>query len=123
MTVATSEYGMQYNSRNTQVIARAQVVSDDKWETVPIQTLPAGTPLNAHFETVERRHVDRVAEGEVPPRENYPIRLWRDGGGELYVVDGHVRAAIYYTLRKPMSVRIMDEQSLAELGDDEDEEV
>lgn len=72
------------------------------------------------METVERRHVHRVANVDVPLRENCPTRLWRDGNGELYVVDGHVRTAIYYTLEKPMPVRIVDEQSLAELGDDEE---
>ena len=120
MTVSTSEYGMHYDARNAKVIARAQVVSDEKWEALPIQTLPAGTPLHAHLETVERQDVDRVANGNVPLREKCPTQLWRDGDGELYVVDGHVRTAIYYTLDKPMPVRIMDEKSLAELGDDEE---
>ena len=117
MTVGTGDYGMHYHARNAKVIARAQVVSEGKWETLPTTTLPARTPLNAYVETVERRTVDQVASGAVPLRD-YPAKLWKDGSGTLYIVDGHTRTAIYYTLDKPMPVRIMDEKSLAELGDD-----
>ncbi|TXH09702.1 MAG: hypothetical protein E6R02_08215 [Gammaproteobacteria bacterium] len=116
MTIDTDDYGMHYDARNAKVVARAQAVSEDKWNKLPVRTLPARTPLNACVETVERRHVEKVVTGAVPLRENYPTRLWKDGGGRLYIVDGHTRTAMYYALDKPMPVLIMDEESLAELG-------
>lgn len=116
MTVSTSAYGMHYDAVNSNVIARAKAVSDDKWKTLPIETLPARTPLNACVETVDLCIVEMVARGDVPIRQNYESKLWRDGSGKLYIVDGHTRAAIYYQLNKPMPARIMDEESLAQLG-------
>jgi hypothetical protein len=117
-TVPTSDYGMHYDAGNRNVIAQAQAVGADIWDTLPISTLPARTPLNACVETLESRWVDRVVSGSVPLRENHPTFLWKDGSGKLYIVDGHARTAIFYALDKPMPVRIMDEKSLAELGDD-----
>lgn len=115
MTVSTSAYGMHYDAGNSKVIARAKAVSEDKWTTLPIQTLPARPPLNACVETVERRHVDKVADEDFEFRKDYVTQLWEDGSGKLYIVDGHTRAAMYYVLNRPMPVRIMDEKSLAEL--------
>lgn len=111
-----SKYGMHYDAANADIIARAQAVSDDKWETLPVTKLSERTPLNASYETVLRRHVDRVVSGDVPLRENYPTKLWEDDDGNLYIVDGHARTAIHYELNIPMLVRIMNEKSLAELG-------
>ena len=120
MTVATGAYGMLYDAGNAKVIARAKAVSDDKWNTLDIITLPARTPLNAWAETVLLCHVEKVVGGAEPFRENYVMKLWKDGGGKLYIVKGHTRAAMYYALDKPMPVRIMDEKSLAERGGGDD---
>lgn len=116
MNVSTSAYGMHYDAGNSSVIEGAKAVGECKWATLPIETLPARTPLNACWETVELSTVKKVVSGEVEPRENYPLKLWRDGSGKLYIVDGHTRTAIYYELKKPMQVRIMDEKSLSKLS-------
>lgn len=120
MTVSTSAYGMHYDADNSKVIARAMTVSDDKWKTLPIETLPARTPLNACVGTIDFCIVEKVASRDVRIRENYETKLWKDSNGKLYIVDGHTRTAIYYELNKPMPVRIMDEKSLTELVGDED---
>ncbi len=114
VTVPTSAYGMHFDADNARIIARAQAVSDEKWNTLPVIMLPARTRLNAHRETVLRRHVDRVVCGELE-LDGKPIKLWKDRNGKLYIVDGHVHSAIYYALGKPMPVRVMDEKSLSEL--------
>ena len=44
-TVGTSDYGMHYDARNANVIVRAQAVGEDIWATLPIEILPARTPL------------------------------------------------------------------------------
>lgn len=113
----TSAYGMQYHPDNATVIARAKAVSDEKWNTLPVIMLAQWTPLHAHRETVFRRHVDRVVRGGLEP-DGKPTKLWKDRDGELYIVDGHVHAAIYHELDRPMPVRVMDEDSLSELGED-----
>lgn len=110
----TSAYGMLFEADNAAIIARAQAVADEKWKALPINILPARTQLNAHQDSVRLRHVDRVVGGERKLDEK-PTKLWKDDDGKLYIVDGHVHAAIYYALDKPMPVRIMDEESLAEL--------
>ncbi len=114
-----STYGMHYDAGNAKVIERAQAVSQDKWNTLTVQPLEPRTMLNACVETVLRRHVDRVYDRDFAFRENYEPTIWEDGRGELYIVDGHTRAAMYYELNRSMPVRIMDEKSLAErVGDD-----
>lgn len=115
MSVATSAYGMHYEADNATVIARAQAVSEAKWNTLPVNMLPARTRLNDHVETLLRRHVERVVSGTLE-LDDHPTKLWKDHDGKLYIVDGHVHTAIYYALDKPMPVRVMDEKSLAELG-------
>lgn len=110
---AVCAYGMHYDAGNAKVIERAKALSEAKWKALTIiETLPARTPLNACVETVDRCVVDTVARGDVPIRENYEPRLWKDGSGKLYVVDGHTRAAIYYERNEPMPARIMEEKSL-----------
>ena len=103
-----SGYGMHFATRNAQIIARAQAMSDGEWDLIPIETIPARTPLNAYRETVGSRHIESVASGDIPLREDYVTRLWRDGDGGLYIVDGHARTAIYYAINRPMPVRIAE---------------
>ena len=40
MTIDTDDYGMHYDARNAKVVARAQAVSEDKWNKLPVRTLP-----------------------------------------------------------------------------------
>ena len=107
-TVPTSAYGMHYDAANADIIARAQSASEDEWNALPVDILPARTPLNASLERVTRRDIERVVRGDVELRgADYPTKLWRDGDEKLYVVDGHVRAAIHFALNKAMPVRMM----------------
>jgi hypothetical protein len=107
--VWSEDYGMTYERRNEKVVARARSVPETKWNALPVETLPAGTPLQANEETLTKRSIDKVVSGVEPFREGYVIELWRDDDGSLHVVDGHHRVAMYHALGKPMPVRIMDE--------------
>jgi len=115
MTV--SAYEMHYDAGNAKVVERAKAVSEDKWKAaLRIETLPARTPLNACVETVLRRHVDKVYDRDFEFRKDHVTQLWEDGNGELYIVDGHTRTAMYYELNRPMPVLIMDQKSLTGLS-------
>jgi hypothetical protein len=107
--VRSENYGMIYDRRNKEVVGRARSVPDGKWNCLPVETLPAGTLLQANEETLAKKSIDKVVSGAEPFREGYVIKLWRDTNDALHVVDGHHRVAMYYALGKPMPVRIMDE--------------
>lgn len=104
------EHGMHYDKAHARLIARALAISEEQWNTLPVTTIPARTILKAHYSWIDSCTVERVVSGEDSLREDYVTRLWRDSDGELYVVDGHVRTAIYHALNKDMPVRIMDEK-------------
>lgn len=128
-SVRTEDFGMEYSKDNEAVVEKARTVPDDKWNELPVETLPArattaaGTSvkLKANEETVKARHIDKVVSGQQPFREGYVTKLWRDDKGDLHIVDGHTRTAMYHALGKDMPVRIMDEASYkkltAETGD------
>lgn len=109
MKVRTSRYGMSYSRKNAKLIARALAVSEDDWNLLPVKEIPARTPLRAHRKRVSSGTIKKVVSGRVKLREGYVTKLWRDGE-KFYIVDGHVRAAIYYALNRPMPVRIMDKE-------------
>ncbi len=106
---------MDYDPGNSNVVAEARNICKCKWQALRTDELRARTRLNACVETVDRLIVEKVASGEVSIREDYDPCLWRDSSGELYIVDGHVRTAIYYQRNEPMPVRIMDERLLAKI--------
>jgi hypothetical protein len=105
----SEDYGMNYDPRNDKVVERARSVPDEKWSELPVESLPAGTSLEANEETLKKESIDKVISGAEPFREGYVTKLWRDKNYKLHVVDGHHRAAMYYALGKAMPVRIMDE--------------
>jgi hypothetical protein len=113
--VWSEDYGMNYDRRNKKVVDRARSVPEAKWNTLPAETLPAGTFLQANEETLKKKSIDKVVSGAEPFRESYVIKLWRDNNGALHVVDGHHRVAMYHALGKPMPVRIMDEAAYKRL--------
>ena len=108
-TVPVSDYGMEYDAKNVEVVARARMVKDELWDTLPISSIPRGTVLQANEEVVKKRHIDKVVSGAEPFREGYTAKLWRDADGNLHVVDGHTRAAMYDALGLPLPARVMDE--------------
>jgi len=107
--VWSEDHGMNYDRRNKKVVDRARSVPEAKWNTLPVETLPTGTLLQANEETLTKKSIDKVVRGAEPFREGYVIKLWRDNKGALHVVDGHHRVAMYHALGKPIPVRIMDE--------------
>ena len=113
--VWSEDYGMNYDRRNKKVVDRARSVPEAKWNALPVEALPAGTPLQANEETLTKKSIDKVVSGAEPFREGYVIKLWRDNNGALHVVDGHHRVAMYHALGKPMPVRIMDEAAYKRL--------
>ncbi|MEB3072082.1 hypothetical protein [[Mycobacterium] vasticus] len=104
----SDEYGMRYDPNNVYVVERARSVSEAEWNKLPVELLPLGVTLQANEETLKRSSIDRVISGTEPIREDYVTKLWRDGSGDLHIVDGHHRVAMYYVLGKPLPVRIMD---------------
>ena len=113
--VWSEDYGLIYDRRNEKVVERARGVPDAKRNALPVETLPAGTPLQANEETLSKKSIDKVVSGAEPFREGYVIKLWRDNDGALHVVDGHHRVAMYHALSKPTPVRIMDEAAYKRL--------
>lgn len=107
--VMAQNFGMNYHPRNEKVVERARTVPDEKWDELPVESLPAGTPLEANEETLKKKSIDLVVSGAEPFRAGYVIKLWREHYGKLHVVDGHHRVAMYHALGQPMPVRIMDE--------------
>ena len=99
---------MRYDPHNYLVVERARSVPEEKWNELPIESLPAGTHLEANEETLNEKSIDNVTSGAEPFREGYVTKLWRDESGKLHIADGHHRVAMYYALGREMPVRIMD---------------
>ncbi|MHA3018668.1 hypothetical protein ACXPWS_00175 [Mycobacterium sp. BMJ-28] len=106
--VRSDEYGMCFDPNNVYVVERARSVDESLWDGLPVELLPVGVTLQANEETLKRSSIDRVTSGAEPIREGYVTKLWRDWNGDLHIVDGHHRVAMYYVLGKPLPVRIMD---------------
>ena len=106
---------MNYDPRNVTVVQRARAIPDEKWNDLPVKSLPAGTSLEANEETLSKESIDKVVRGAEPFREGYIVKLWRDKNGKLHIVDGHHRVAIYHALAKAIPVRIMDEATYQRL--------
>jgi hypothetical protein len=99
---------MRFDPRNYLVVERARSVSEEKWNELAIDSLRVGTLLQANEEMLKKKSIDKVTSGAEPFREGYVTKLWRDENGELHIVDGQHRVAMYYSLGKEMPVRIMD---------------
>jgi hypothetical protein len=99
---------MRYDPNNVYVVEHARSVAEAQWNVLPIESLPAGVTLQANEETLKRSSIDKVISGAEPIRAGYVVKLWRDRNGDLHIVDGHHRVAMYYVLGKPLPVRIMD---------------
>ncbi|KAA0085603.1 hypothetical protein CIW52_06845 [Mycolicibacterium sp. P9-64] len=99
---------MCYASKNVYVVERARSVAEARWNELPVELLPVGVMLQANEETLKRSSIDAVTSGAEPIREGYVTKLWRDENGDLHIVDGHHRVAMYYALGRPLPVRIMD---------------
>lgn len=106
--VKSEDYGMRFDPRNYLVVERARSVSEEKWNELAIDSLRVGTLLQANEEMLKKKSIDKVTSGAEPFREGYVTKLWRDENGELHIVDGQHRVAMYYSLGKEMPVRIMD---------------
>lgn len=112
--VPSTRYGLDWtpDSPEAKIVAPARAISDDLWNTLPVQELPPGTPIKANEGTLKKKSIDKVVGGNEPFREGYVIKLFQTDDGQLHVVDGHTRIAMYNALDKPMPVRIMDEHML-----------
>jgi hypothetical protein len=113
--VRSKDYGMNYDPQNVKVVERARGMPDEKWNDLPVESLPAGTSLEANEETLTKKSIDKVVSGAEPFREGYVVKLWRDEYGKLHIVDGHHRVAMYHALGKAIPVRIMDEAAYQRL--------
>lgn len=106
------DFGMTYHPDNAKVIERANAAHQSLWGTIPVEMIPARYPLHANVPEVDGALIAKVVSGKEPFRDNYVTRLWCEPNGDLHIVDGHVRAAMYHALDKSMPVQIMDERTL-----------
>jgi hypothetical protein len=113
--VPSASYGMDFVPDRAPIVASARAVPDEDWNKLPVEMLPIGTPIHANEPVLKARSIRKVVSGQVPFREGYVVKLWRDSRGELHVVDGHTRIAMYYALHKDIPVRIMDQKTLEDL--------
>lgn len=69
--------GLRHDLQQTQrkVVGRARSVPDATWNALPVETPPAGTPLQANEETLTKKSIDKVVSGAEPFREGYAIKL------------------------------------------------
>ena len=115
--VFSSKYGgMQYAPGNEKVVKAARELPDESWNSLPVVQIPTSTKLAANEETLKIAPIEKVTSGREPFREGYITKLYRDSKGQLHVVDGHHRVAMYHALDKPMPARVMTRQDLAKLG-------
>lgn len=116
--VPSSAFGMDWvpDSPNAKIVSDARELPADKWDQLPVQTLPHGTPIKANEGTLKKSSLDKVISGAEPFREGYVTKLWREPNGDLHVVDGHHRVAMYHALGKDMPVRILDRPTLEQLS-------
>jgi hypothetical protein len=105
--VPSSDYGMDYSPANARVVAKARTVPDEKWNQLPVTTIPSGTTLKANEETLKIAPIEKVVSGKEPFREGYVAKLWQDKNGDLHIADGHHRVAMYHALGKDMPARVM----------------
>lgn len=102
---------MTYSPKGEATVRKARNVPDKDWDKLPVQSLPHGTRLIANEEHLTKPEaIERVVSGKEPFREGYVTKLWKDGKGNLHIVDGHHRVAMYQKLGKDMPVRIMSEK-------------
>lgn len=114
--VSASDYGMTYAPGNAKVVAKARAVPDAKWNEIPVTTLPAGTKLQANEKFLKTAPIEKVVSGKEKFREGYVTKLWKADNGDLHIVDGHHRVAMYHALGKDMPVRIMDDKTYERLS-------
>lgn len=112
--VPSTAYGMDWlpDSPEVKIVAPARAVRDKAWNALPVETLPQGTPLKANEGTLKKKSIDKVVSGKEPFREGYVIKLLRTDDGQLHIVDGHTRVAMYHALDKDMPVRIMSQDEV-----------
>lgn len=95
---------MVYHPGNAGVVSACQ---DIDWGSVPVVIVPHGTMLHATVGTLDWSIVHRVASGDDKLREEgYYAHLYRTQGGDLYIVDGHHRVAIYAAMGRDMPARV-----------------
>lgn len=107
-TEPSEKYGMTYTEGNEKIVEKARALGDDLWNRLPVQTLKHGTEVHANESHLKPGPINKVISGQMGFKEGYVIKLWNDNGN-LHVVDGHHRVAMYHALGKDMPVRIMDQ--------------
>ena len=105
-TEPVEKYGMTYDRDNEPVVDRAREIPDEGWNKLPVVEIPPGTELHANESHLNPKPINKVVSGAEPFREGYVVKLWNENG-QLHVVDGHHRVAMYHALGKPMPARIM----------------
>lgn len=107
-----SRYGLDYDPQGAATVAHVRAkdaAGDIDWDSLPVTTITPErmTSVKANEETVRSpEDIDRVISGREALREGYVAKLYETPSGELHVVDGHHRVAIYSGLGKPMPAHI-----------------
>lgn len=78
------------------------------WEGVPVETIdPTIQTIYATEPELRGGIVDGLVEGVEPMREGYLPHLVRKDG-DLYVIDGHHRVAVYTATGQSFEAQVMD---------------
>lgn len=100
-------YGLTYDPKGERTVERIRKANID-WESLPTETVPHAQirKLHANEPTVRNKPIQKVVGGTEPFREGYTVRLFQAADGELHVVDGHHRLAMYSALGKDVPVKV-----------------
>ena len=105
--VSSSDYGMHYSPDNAKVVEVPRSLTEDVWNRIPVTTIKHGTVLQANEQTLKAKSIDKVVSGAEKFREGYIAKLYQTPNGDLHVVDGHHRVAMYHALGKDMPARVL----------------
>lgn len=120
-SVPFSKYGLTYDPEGAATVAHVRqkdAAGDIKWSRIPVTTVSSDrlASIKANEEMVRSpEDIERVVAGpdgivsngdEEDLRKRYVAKLYEAPNGDLHIVDGHHRVAMYAGLGEPLPARI-----------------
>lgn len=130
-SVPFSRYGLSYDPQGAAIVAHVREkdsAGEIKWDSLPVATISPNevTKLKANEEMVRSpEDIEQVIYGsdDVPDtgdeealRSGYTAKLYEAPNGDLHIVDGHHRVAIYAGLDEPLPARIYRDPAMIASG-------
>ncbi len=108
-----TEFGLTYDPEARQLISALDDMNNGgriDWSTAESTVIQPDDIRYIHTDEsfLDGDLVEKVAGGTIPFKEDYPVQLYRDPNGELFIVDGNTRLAMYLGADRPMDVVIYD---------------